>query len=178
MPTPPAYTPTWYTIGGFQPNPIVSGNFWTWAQVRSSMQLTATPGSFAWGVASHAIEYPTLVGGAADTNGSIFRGIPYGIDGNFYTEPEPPPSTDIKWYFFWGGFYESPPGSGIYIQGIGAGLDENEIGGILDGANVTCQFAGFTTNASARDASGVGQYIASYPAGDPGPGNFVSVTSP
>jgi len=142
------------------------------------MQVTGSGASFTWGVYSHQEQYPSVVSAAGDTKGTLFRGIPFGIDGNFYTEPEPPPSTDIKWFFFWGGFYEVPPGSGIYVQGIGAGLDAAEVGPILDGASVVCQFTSFVTNASARDSTGVGQYIASYPAGDPGPGNFVSVTSP
>lgn len=179
MPNPPATTPSWYTIGGTQPPPGIFGNFWTWAQVRVAMQVGGTGGSFTWGVGFHQQAYPNLIspGAAADTKGLVFRGIPIGIDGAFYTEPQNPPSTDVDWYFFWGGFYEVPPGSGTYVQGIGAGVDQSEIGGILDGATVVCQNLTFVTGPAARDPSGVGQFLASYPAGNPGPGSFVSVTS-
>lgn len=179
MPTPPAYSPSWYTIGGTQPPPGIFGNFWTWAQVRVAIQVGGAGPNTFWGIGVHQQGYPQVIsaGSAADSKGLLFRGIPIGIDAAFYTEAQPAPSTDLNWYFFWGNYYESPPGSGIFLQGIGASVDQNDIGGILDGATVVCQNLVFVTNSTARDPSGKGQFLATYPAGNPGPGSFVSVTS-
>lgn len=176
MPTPPTYTRSWYDVGGQQDVGIE--RFWTWAQARVVVQLTGVAPNFSFGFGSHNEEYPATVGfGGADLTFRTFRGIPLGVDGTFNQVQQPPPSTDINWYFFWGGFYEVPPDSGIYVQGIGAGVDQDDLGGILDNAVVVCQNATFTTNSSARNPAGLGQFIASYPAGDPGPGDFVSVTT-
>lgn len=174
MASPPFITPgSWWDIGG-SPLTISGPKKSTWAQTRvavSSLNETA-PISFFSSVGPSSIFYQY----APDTTGRIFRGVPLGVACTFYTEPEPAPSTDVKWYFFWGGYYESPPDSGIYVQGIGAGLDANEIGTILDGATIVCQNTSFVAGSAARDASGVGQYVASYPAGT-GPGSINSITT-
>lgn len=177
MPVEPAYTRSWSIVGGpYQPMPATLERFWTWGQVRTVMQVTGSGANFAWGAAaSHSMKYPTVISAGADLNGKTFRGIPGGIDGAFYTQSQLTPPFDVDWFFFWGGYYEAPPGSGIFVQGIGAGLDQDDMAGALDGATVVCQNATFVTDSSAWNSAGVGQFIASYPAGNPGPGAFVSV---
>lgn len=169
MPNPPFITKSWAEIG----TEALGKNYWTWAQVRVAVDsLGGAPPIFGFGFGSHSETYDHT----PDTTGRIFRGIPNGVGANFLSEPEPFPSTDFKWYFFWGGFFEVPPESGNFVQGIGAGLDNNEIGLILDGASIVCQHTSFVTGSAARDASGKGQLIGSFPVG-PGPGSIISITT-
>lgn len=173
MANPPAISKSWNDIGGVQN--VFAANYWTWAQARVAVSsLGGSPPNFTFGLGSHSATYDD----APDTKGKIFRGVPFGVGANFYTEPEDPPSTAIKWYFFWGGYYESPPDSGNYVQGIGAALADTEIGLILDGVTVNCQATSFVSGPAARDASGKGQFIGSFPGSSQGPGAITSMTTP
>lgn len=170
MPNPPFITKSWYEIG----TAGLASNYWTWAQVRVAVDsLGGVAPIFSFGVGSHSQIYDD----SPDTTGRIFRGIPKGVGATFLQVPQASPSTDINWYFFWGGFYESPPESGIFVQGIGAGLADTEISQILDGSSIVCENSSFVSGASARDASGQGQFIGSFPPG-PGPGSILSITTP
>jgi hypothetical protein len=171
MPILPPITRSWFEIGGTQPQPDGITRFWTWAQVRTAVTIDGTPAAFAFGFGSHSKTYSP-----AETQGRLFRGIPLGINGTFVSVAQAAPSTDYDWFFFWGGVYESPPESGIFVNGIGAGLDESEIGTVLDGAAVVCQNISFTTTSAARDAGTAnGQLIGSLPNGTT-PGAVTSIT--
>ena len=171
MPALPPITRSWFEIGGQQPQPDGIRRFWTWAQVRTAIEINGIPASFVFGTGVHSQTYP-----ASESQARLFRGIPKGINGTFVSQPQQAPSTDYDWFFFWGGIYESPPESGLFINGIGAGLDVSEIGIILDGAQVACQNISFTTSSAARDNSTPnGQLIGSLPQGT-SPGAVQSIT--
>lgn len=171
MPTLPPITRSWFDIGGQQPSPGEVRVFWTWGQVRTAVMIDGLNAVFQWGIGSHTANYSP-----AESKGRLFRGIPLGVNGTFTSVGQPAPSTDVDWYFFWGGIYETPPDSGNFLNGIGAALDANEIGIILDGAQVTCQNISFTTSSAARDNSTPnGQLIGSLPQGT-NPGAVQSIT--
>lgn len=170
MANPPTITRSWFDVGGPQPSPGEARVFWTWGQVRCAVIIDGLNAVFEWGYGSHTVNYSP-----AEAQERLFRGIPFGVNGTFISSAQPPPSTDIDWYFFWGGIYETPPESGNFVIGIGAGLDDQEIGLILDGAQVSCQNISFTTSSSARDPSSPnGQLIGSLPQGT-NPGNVQSI---
>lgn len=171
MANPPTITKSWNDVGGVQN--VFAANYWTWAQARVAVSsLGGTPPNYQFGIGFHSVTYNK----AEDTKGRIFRGVPLGVGADFYTEPLPPPSSDLNWYFFWGGYYDDPNNPGNFIQGIGAALDNPEIGLILDGVTVNCQAISFVSGPAARDASGKGQFIGSFP-GSSGPGAITSMST-
>lgn len=178
-----------YYVGGTQPavspTPVPFRRFYTWASNRVMMvgddESAGPTGFINYGFYERNSPYPPYVNGfqqgAVDTKAKLFRGVPYGIAIAFKFDPQPtdPPTNDV--YAFWGGFYEFPPDSGQILQAIGAAIDWNEYGLILNGAVVVCENVSFTTAPSSYDASGMGQLLGNYPA-DWLPGQVVSITSP
>jgi len=170
MPTLPTVQRSWFEIGGAQPRDGVR-SFWTWAQARTAVMIDGLTPAVVFGFGLHSQTYSP-----AESQGRLFRGIPGGINGTFISIGQPAPSTDVDWYFFWGGVFETPPDSGNFTNGIGAGLDAAEIGTVLDGAQVVCQNITFTTTADARDpGTANGQLIGALPSGT-FPGDVQAIT--
>jgi hypothetical protein len=171
MATQPTINKSWYDVGGPQVGSLRL--FWTWAQARVAVSSNNEIGpAFQFGFGLHSALYNF----APDTKGKLFRGVPFGVGASFYQEAQEHPSTDVDWYFFWGGYVENPPDSGNFVQSIYASVDNAEIGLILDGTTVVCSNTTFMADASARDPSGVGQFIGSFPADNP-PGAITSMTT-
>ena len=154
MPLPPL-TKDYITVGGTQ---AFSGTLWTWGQARTT--VIAAPhstGAFSWGNVSHHLDYYNNgINGieAVDAEGRLFRGQTFsavGYNDYFTPNPSPPPPDDQR--FFYGGFYEFPFGSGIFIPGIGSGLDIEEQPTILGGATFVGATATVTTGATSYDNS-------------------------
>jgi len=173
MPLPPL-TLDYITVGGTQ---TFSGTAYTWGQMRTAVYAAphSTSGS-SWGNYGHAIDYyDNGINGidAVESGDRLFRGQPFstvGYNDYFTANPSPPPADDQR--FFYGSFYESPPGSGIFVPGIGSGLDIEEQPTILGGATFVGSGATVTTTAPSYDNSDpAGQNI-----GDPATGTISSVT--
>ena len=136
MPTPPTVTRDYITVGGAQATISLNKTLWTWGQAR--VPVVAAPhgsggaGGF-WDNQGHNYDYYNNgINGieAVDAEGRLFRGQPFSVVGyNDYATS----ASDER--FFFGGFYESPPGSGNFVPGIGTGLDKEEEGLILEYAS-------------------------------------------
>lgn len=150
----PALVRDYVTIGGTQPNPD-SYYYWTWAQVRTP--VTAAPhgtGYFEWGSANfHARDYYSPVYGieAVESGDRLFRGIPNSAIG--YNDWTTPAGAGVDQRFFFGTFVENPFGSGIYVPGVGVGLDKDEEGQILAGSTFVGSGGTVTVSADAYDGT-------------------------
>ena len=150
----PTLTKDYITVGGTQ---AFSGTLWTWGQARTT--VIAAPhgtGYSDWSNFSHHIDYYNNgINGieAVDAENRLFRGQLFSVVGyNDWSTPNTPPAPADQ-RFFYGGFYESPPGSGIFIPGIGSGLDIEEQPTILGGATFVGAGATVTTGATSYDNS-------------------------
>lgn len=169
MPLPPL-TRDYVTVGGTQ---AASSTLWTWAQVRTPVYAAQhTSGAYVFQNFSHAFDYYNFGAGsavrAADAQGRLFRGTPFGAPGyNDYATLSggSPPTNQERFYF--GHNYEDPLNPGIYLPIVGTGLDKDYESGILLGAVFTGVTASATVAASAFDGSDPnGQNIGSTPTGD------------
>ena len=157
MPLPPL-TKDYITVGGEQAVFSYNKTLWTWGQVR--VAVVASPhsgfGGVFWDNQSHHYDYyDNGINGieAVDAEGRLFRGQPFSVVGyNDWSTPGIPPAPTVE-RFFYGGFVESPPGSGIFIPGIGSGLDIEEQPTILGGATFVGAGATVTTGATSYDNS-------------------------
>ena len=169
----PSLTRDYITVGGAQ---LSFDTLWTWGQARTAVY--AAPhgaGGYSWGNVSHHIDYYNNgINGieVVESGNRLFRGQPFSTIGyNDYSTPNTPPTPDDQ-RFFYGGFYESPFGSGIYVPGIGSGLDIEEQPTVLGGATFVGATATVTTGATSYDNSDpAGQNI-----GPIGTGTISSVT--
>lgn len=167
MPLPPL-TRDYIRIGGAQ---TFSGTVWTWGQIRTAVYAAPhAQGSTDWGNFGHAIDYyDTGFNGieAVESGNRLFRGIPFSTVGyNDYSTPPATPGAPAIQRFFYGSFYESPFGSGIFVPGIGSGLDIEEQPVILGGATFVGSGTSITTTAPSYDNSDPdGQNIGTTPLG-------------
>ncbi len=155
MPLPPL-TRDYVTVGGTQ---AASSTLWTWGQVRTPVYASQhTSGSYAFQNFTHAFDYYNFGAGsaveAADAQGRLFRGTPYGAPGyNDYATflPGPPPVNQYRFYF--GHNYEDPLNPGIFIPIVGTGLDKDYESAILTGAVYVGSTSSVTVAAAAFDGS-------------------------
>jgi len=153
MPLPPL-TKDYVTIGGTQPNSD-GFSYWTWAQVRTPVTAAQhATGGFSWGSGNfHARDYVNPIYGidAVDSQNRLFRGIPNSAIG--YNDWTTPSGSGVDQRFFFGTFYESPFGSGIFIPGVGVGLDKEEEGPILLSSVFVGSGGSVTVSSDAYDGS-------------------------
>ena len=154
MPLPPL-TKDYVTVGGTQ---AALDTLWTWGQVRTPVYAAPhTEVNYnSWVNVGHAIDYIIGVLGieAVESGDRLFRGHPFGAIGyNDWSTPNPNPPFNNFYRFYYGGVYESPPGSGIYVPAIGSGLDSEEQATILGGATVVGSGTTITTAADSYDGS-------------------------
>jgi len=151
----PTLTKDYITVGGTQ---AFSGTAWTWGQMRTAVYAAphSTSGS-SWGNVSHHIDYyDNGINGieAVESGNRLFRGQPFstvGYNDYFTANPIPPPPDFQR--FFYGSFFESPFGSGIFVPGVGSGLDIEEQPTILGGATFVGVGLTVTTTAPSYDGS-------------------------
>jgi hypothetical protein len=147
----PSLTLDYITVGGAQ---AFSGTAFTWGQMRTAVY--AAPHAFTSSIFSnfgHSIDYyNTGFNGieAVEDGNRLFRGQPFSTVGyNDWTTAGTPPDQR----FFYGSFFESPPNSGLYIPGVGSGLDIEEVATILSGATFVGSAFTVTTTAPSYDGS-------------------------
>lgn len=153
MPLPPLVR-DYVRIGGTQPN-ADSYSYWTWAQVRTPVTAAAHGiGAFGWGSSNfHARDYVNPIYGidAVESGDRLFRGIPNSVIG--YNDWTTASGVGVDQRFFFGTFFESPPGSGTYIPSVGVGLDKEEEGPILLGSSFVGSGGTVTVSADAYDGT-------------------------
>jgi hypothetical protein len=154
MPLPPL-TRDYITVGGAQ---TFIGTSYTWGQMRTAVYAAPhATGSSDWGNFGHAIDYyDTGFNGieAVESGNRLFRGQIFSTVGyNDYSTPNPTPGAPDIQRFFYGSFFESPPGSGIFVPGIGSGLDIEEQATILGGATFVGSGSSVTTGPTSYDNS-------------------------
>jgi hypothetical protein len=115
-------------------------------------------GTFTFLNFTHAYDYYNFGAGsaveAADAQGRLFRGTPYGAIGyNDYgtLSGGSPPSVQERFYF--GHNYEDPLNPGIFLPIVGTGLDKDYESAILTGAVYVGSTSSVTVSASAFDGS-------------------------
>lgn len=172
MPLPPL-TRDYVTVGGAQTSPLLGQTVFTWGQTRTPVYAAGhATGTFTFFTAQHAYDYYNFGAGsairAADAQGRLFRGTPYGAPGyNDYSTLSggSPPTVEERFYF--GTVYEDPFNPGIYIPSVGTGLDKDYESAILTSAVYTGTTASVTVGATAFDGSDpFGQNIGPTPTGD------------
>ena len=149
----PSLTLDYITVGGTQ---AFSGTAYTWGQMRTAVY--AAPHAFSssgWSNYGHTIDYYNDgFNGieAVEVGNRLFRGQLFSTVGyNDWSTVVSPPPDDQR--FFYGSFFESPPNSGLYIPGVGSGLDIEEQATILGGAVFVGSLVTITTTAPSYDGS-------------------------
>lgn len=165
-----------YIIGGIQPTFYKT---YTWAQIRTVVSSDGFNNPPVFGLQGHSMKYPFRISppGVLDDNWKMIRGAPYGTPMGFKFEYVPGDPVSYEYYFFWGQLIEVIiDGEITYIQSFGTSIDNSELAEVLDDVSITCQNASFITNSSARDSSGMGQYIGTFPNAI-GPGEIIQIAS-
>jgi hypothetical protein len=116
------------------------------------------PGTFAFENYTHSFNYYNFGAGsaveAADAEGRLFRGTPYGAPGynDYATLSGGSPPVDQQRFYF-GHNYEDPLNPGIFLPIIGTGLDKDYESAILTGAVYVGSTSSVTVSAEAFDGS-------------------------